>query len=139
MTKFDGLSLAVDQPSRMIISHPIHGTPIADSAGEPAWIDLLSLDSTAHRTYDRAVTNSRLERASSGQGRATAEQIEQEGVERLAILTKDWRLLSFEGAVLDVPCNQANARELYTSPAMTWLRSQVEVHVSRRANFTQAK
>lgn len=139
MTKFDGLALAVDQPSRMIISHPIHGTPIAAPDGSEAWIDLLSLDSAAHRAYDRKVTNSRLERASAGQGRVTAEQLEQENIERLAVLTKDWRLLSFDGGPLDVPCNEANARELYAAPAMTWLRSQVEAHVARRQNFTLAK
>jgi hypothetical protein len=139
MTKFADLELAVDMPSRMFISHPIHGTPIAGPDGNPAWIDLLSIDSTAHRAYDRKVTNSRLERASAGQGRVTAEQLEQEAIERLAILTKDWLLLSFDGTPIDVPCSEANARELYAAPAMTWLRSQVEAHVARRQNFTRAK
>lgn len=139
MTKFADLELAVDQPSRMIISHPVHGTPIADAAGNEAWIDLLSIDSAAHRAYDRKITNSRLERASAGQGRVTAEQLEQEAVDRLAVLTKGWNLLSFEGAAIDVPCSEANARELYAAPAMSWLRQQVEAHVARRANFTQRK
>lgn len=138
-TKFADLELAVDMPSRMIISHPVHGTPIAAPDGSEAWIDLLSLDSTAHRAYDRKVTNSRLERASAGQGRVTAEQLEQEAVDRLAILTRDWHLLSFDGGLLDVPFSEANARELFGAPAMSWLRQQVEAHVARRANFTRAK
>lgn len=136
MSKFSSMALETETPERMVIQHPKTGQPLRDAEGGEAWIDLLSSDSEVARVFDRKITNMRLKRKTRTP--LTAEELEAEGNERLAVLTKGWRLLSLSGAPLDpeVPCSAANAAELYADPSMAWLREQVMDFVTSRANFS---
>jgi hypothetical protein len=133
MTKFAGLGVAVDQPTRMTILHPVTGQPIRRSdTGEPAWIDVLSADSKAARDHEREMQNRRLR---SRARRITAEELEAEGIELLVSLTKAWSLATLDGDPLDVPCTPENARELYASPELAFIRRQVNEAAADAGNF----
>jgi acyl-CoA reductase-like NAD-dependent aldehyde dehydrogenase len=133
MSKFAGLGVAVDAPARMTILHPTTGQPLRNAAtGEAAWISLLSADSAAARQHQREAQNRRLRaRARS----ITAETLEADGTELLAVLTRDWSLVTLEGAPIDVPCTVENARELYGTPDLAFIRRQVDEFVADLGNF----
>lgn len=132
MSKFSGLAVRGDQPSRMTIHHPGTGLPLRDADGLPAWIDLLSMDSKAAQQIQRAAQNRRLERRIR---KLTAEDLAAEEIDLLAALTSKWRLLTLDGAAIDVECSAANAAELYALPELAWLREQVSGFVADRGNF----
>jgi len=136
MSKFDALALAVDQPSRMTILHPATRQPLRNGTGEEAWIDLLSDDSQAAQAYDDRISDIRIQNRQMGSILPTAAETRQMVIGRLAALTVGWHLVALDGSPLDVPFNAANVSELYAVPSMAWLREQVAVHISRRANFT---
>ena len=133
MSKFDALELAVDQPSRMTIHHPVTGQPLKDSEGNDAYMDLLSLDSDKAKAYERKLNTSRL--AQRVRQSITAEQLEAEHVARLACLCTGWRLLTLDGSPLEVPHSEQNASELFSNNRMAWLKEQVEAFLATRANF----
>lgn len=132
MSKFDALELAVDQPSRMTIHHPITGAPLTNDEGD-AWIDLLSLDSNKAKAFERKLTSSRLSQRVRQQ--ITADQLESEHTSRLANLCVGWKLLTLDGSPLDVPFSESNAAELFSNNRMSWLREQCEAFLANRANF----
>ncbi len=136
MSKFAGLALEVEKPSRMIIVHPVTRQPLRDADGAEAYIDLFSGDSEQARRHQRAVQRRRL--AARGRGKITPEELEAEGVELLAAITAGWRLVALDGDTLDVEFSVTNARELYAEPAMQWLRDQVDEFASDRGNFSKA-
>lgn len=141
MSKFAGLGLATEAASRMTIMHPVTGQPLrrkeADEKGklvekEEAFLDLLSRDSKAARQHDRLVADKQLR--SRGR-RLTAEELEGDRLERLAKLTRGWRLVTLDGAPLEVPFSEATARELYAEPTMAWLRDQAQTWVDDLGNY----
>ena len=134
-SKFAGLALAVDAPARMTILHPVTRQPLRDSAGEEAWIDLLSADSAAARAHDRATIDAQIRAAGR---RRSSEQMDAELTEKLAKLTTGWRLLTLDGDALDVPFSIADARTLYALPELMWLRGQVAEFVADLGNFRPA-
>lgn len=136
MSKFAGLALEVEKPSRMVIVHPATRQPLRDGDGSEAYIDLFSGDSEQARRHQRAVQRRRL--AVRGRGKITPEELEAEGVELLAAITAGWRLVALDGSALDVEFSVTNARELYAEPAMQWLRDQVDEFASDRGNFSKA-
>lgn len=134
-SKFAGLEIAVDQPQRMTLVHPISRQPLRDADGETAWIEIYSNDSSAARKHNREVQRRRL--AMRGRGRITPEEVEAEGIDLLAALTTNWRLLTLDGTPLDVPFSPEAARELYSAQALAWVREQVDEFCVDRANFPQ--
>lgn len=136
MSKFEGLGLSTDTPSKMILVHPVTRQPLRDEDGNEGYIDLYSSDSDVARKYDREVTRRRLNQR--GQIRLSPEELEAEGLDKLAALTAGWNLVALNGKKLDVPCNTQNARELYSIPSMTWIRDQVNEFAVDRANFAKA-
>lgn len=140
MSKFAGLEIAVDKPQRLYLLHPNTRQPLRtrpNKAGEAeaAWVDIYSSDSKAARDHQREVQRRRLNMR--GRGRISPEELEAEAVDLLAALTVDWRLVSLDGAPIDVPFSGDNARELYAAPALAWIREQVDEFASDRANFPQ--
>ena len=133
--KFAGLALATDAAQRMTIIHPGTRQPLRHADGSEAWIDLYSLDSAPARKIIRAQQDRRLRMRAA---RATSEEIEADATELLAALTAGWSLCGLNGDALDVPCNPANAQELYAMPALAWLREQVDAFVADRGNFHRA-
>jgi hypothetical protein len=148
MSKFAGLGVAVDRPARMTILHPATGQPLVALGpdGKPAmvpgpdgtlvpdvaWIDLISADSDAARAHERVAQNKRLR---SRARRLTAEDLEAEGVDLLAALTRAWRLVTLDGRPIEVPCSVDNARELYSAPELGFVRRQVNEFAADLGNF----
>lgn len=130
---FSGLALSVDTASRLHLVHPVTRQPLSNaSTGEAAWIDLYSTSSAAGRAHDRAITD----RAIKTKGKwITAEQLDSDGTDLLVALTKGWSLVDLSGQPIDVPCSPAAARELYTLPAISWVRAQATEFVAELGNF----
>lgn len=132
---FAGMGLTVDQPTRMPIVCPRTMEPMVDADGNEGFIMLMSSDSHAGREYDRKLQIDRIGRRQQTKSKIV-EQAEAEQTEKLVALTKGpWHLVGFDGQPIDLPCNTANARALYSDPATVWLRDQVQLWVTDRANF----
>lgn len=136
-SKFAGLGLPVDKPTRMPLVHPNTRQPLRDANGQDAWIELLSSDSEKARKHNIEIQRRRL-RAARGRLRIEPEEIEADSVELLAVLTSGWHLCGLDSTPLDVPCSIENARELYGTPGLAWLREQVDEFVTDRVNFGRA-
>jgi len=137
MSKFSGLGVPVDATARMTILHPATGQPLRNAAtGEPAWIDLLSADSAVARATQRDAQNRRLRARART---ITAESMEADGTDLLAALTKGWSLVTLDGAPIDVPCTPENARELYGTPDLAFIRRQVDEFVADLGNYRGQK
>lgn len=139
MSKFSGMALAVDKPSRMTIVHPATLQPIVNGDGEVAYVDVFSMDSELARKHRRSSTQVRIDQASkSGRARLNAGQLESEEVDILADLTAGWRLISLDGSDIDIECTAQNARDLYGDPGTAWLFEQVNEFARSRENFSKA-
>lgn len=131
-SKFADLQLTLDDAVRMPILHPTTQKPLLDQNGVAAFIEVLSTESQAYRDRGRAETNARLTRTASD--RPTAEEAEVEIGARFAVLVKDWHLVSPKtGLAMNIPCTPVEIAELFSQPS--WLRQQVDIFVSDRANF----
>ncbi len=134
MTKFAGLAVKADKPSRMTIRHPFTGKPLVNSeTGEEAWIDVLSATSGKGRAHDRAVTDKQLKMRNGR--RPNAEELEGDMAEKAAVLTTDWHLVTLEGDPLNVEFSLGTARQLYGDPDLSWVRDQVIEHANDLGNF----
>lgn len=121
-----------DTTSRMTIMHPFNGQPLRDAEGNEAWIDLLHLHGTIGRGHDREVTDRNIR---PGAAPVTTEMAQADFSEKLARITKGWRLLTIDGALMEIECTPAACRFLYADDGPTWLRSQVVNYASSLANF----
>jgi hypothetical protein len=135
MNKFSGLELEVETSFRRILLHPVTQQPLRDGEGREAYIDHYSRDSEITRKHERAINRRRL--AMRGRLKITPEEIEAEATELLAALTAGWYLVDLTGNPIDLPFTPENARELYASPAVSWLREQLEESTADRANFSK--
>lgn len=139
MTKFAGLTLEVDKPSRMTIIHPVTNAPLRGRDGKEAFIELYSGDSEAARKHRMSVQRKRLAfTGRRGRVTTTPEEIEADGIALLVALTAGWNLLDLDGNPLAVPFSSENARELYSEPGMSWLVEQIDTFASERENFSKA-
>lgn len=134
MSKFAGLALAVDKPSRLELRRPDDNSLLMDKDGNVAYIDLLSTDSTKAKAFEKQVF-ARRQRA--GTKNPSADEIEATVVERDAELTAGWYLVGLNGEHIDVPCNKQNAMELYREPATAWIRDLVRDYMNERGNFIE--
>lgn len=135
-SKFAGMTLEVEKPSRMTIVHPVSRQPLRDASGVEAFIELYSGDSEVARKHHRAVQRRRL--AMKGRGKISPEELEAEQVEFLCALTTGWHLLALDGSAMEVGFSAENARDLYAEPALSWLREQVDEFIGDRGNFSKA-
>jgi hypothetical protein len=135
MNKFSGLELEVEKPYRLILLHPITRQPLRDAEGNEAYVEHYSADSEIARKHQRAVQRRRL--AMRGRLKITPEEIEAEATEVLAALTVGWFLVDLTGNPIDLPFTQQDARELYSSPAVGWLREQLDESAADRGNFSK--
>jgi hypothetical protein len=137
MSKFAGLELSIDTPSRMPILHPRTLEALVDEEGKEAFIELYSRDSAKGREQDR---KNQIKRLGSRQPKKAdiIDRNDEEHTDMLVALTVSWHLVSLDGKALAVECTPANARELYTARTMAWLRDQVFNHTWDRANFLPA-
>lgn len=120
-----------DGPARMTVMNPWTGEPIVrNGEEEETWIELHSPQSDLARAVDRRLLDKALRRRNA---RATAKDVEQNVIEKLAGLTKAWSLGMPDGTPFDEPCNAENAIILYTD--VLWLREQVSNFVNDLGNF----
>lgn len=136
MSKFAAMMLPVDVPARMIIQHPTKNVPLRDADGNEAWIDMLSADSEKARALERKLVTQRLARRN--RTTLTAEELEAEQADKLAVLVTGWHLVGLDGQRQEVDCNEGNARDMLATPGMNWLREQVAEFQMSRANFSKA-
>jgi hypothetical protein len=135
MSKFSGLELEVEAPFRLTLLHPVTRQPMRNGDGKNAYIDHYSADSEIARKHQRTVQRRRL--AMRGRLKITPEELEAEAVDILAALTVGWYLVDLKGNVIDLEFSQDNARELYSNPAVGWLREQIDESTADRANFSK--
>jgi hypothetical protein len=136
MSRFAGLGMAVDAPSRLYLLHPVTRRPLVNAeTDEPAWIDLVSSVGQIGRAHERAVTDKQIKMRGR---RMTAEDMETDYTDKLAKLTRGWHLVTLTGEPLDVEYSPAAARELYSLPELAWLREQVGEFVADLGNFPTA-
>lgn len=136
-SKFEALAAEVDVPFKVILIDALTSEPIEDKQGQKSYIEVLSVDSTEGQLFDkegRRVTNTRL---MAGRKEAVANE---DGVEtnkrKTARLTKSWHLVDpATGEVIDVPCNQVNALELYMSNRTHHIWQQVWMGAIEPGNF----
>lgn len=132
-SKFGGLTPDIADTARMTILDPVELRPLINrETGEPAWIDLLPADSPAGAAHDRKVQDGFLRQ----RRRVTSEDTEKAAIGRLAALSKNWSLCLLDGTPLDIPCNETEARDLYTE--IRWLRDQVAAFTADLGNFRKA-
>ncbi len=128
----DGLA-ASEKPERMYIFHPTTGAPVTDENGEQNWIDLYYGDSAVGKRVDNDAIKARAQKVQRTGVAALTEFRENEATDKLVALTHDWYL---KGLLNDNPkVSRANARELYSIPALSWLRAQVNVWAGDLSNF----
>lgn len=135
-SKFAGLALEVEKPSRMIIMHPVTQQPLRDKDGKEAYIDLYSTDSVAARSHEQNVLRRRINMRRGA--KMTPEELEADSVEMLTALTVGWYLLDLTGEAMGIEFSQENAREAYGLPGWFWLREQINTFVGDRGNFSKA-
>lgn len=134
MSVFAGLEVEVDSPSRLFLQHPGTGQPLRNAeTGEEAWIDVLSSDSDVAQKHNRESMNRRIKRRAQ---KITAEEMEAEGVELLAKLTRGWSLVDLAGKPIAVPFSEVNARALYSKPSLSWIKRQVDQFSADVGNWT---
>jgi hypothetical protein len=136
MSKFAGMELEVDKPSRMVILHPKTGLPLKDSGDNDAYLELYSGDSLPAQRFRRELNTARLRLRNRNS--LTGDTLEQEAVALLAALTVGWRLVALDGSPIDLPFSRDDAEKLYASRGMAWLREQAEAFIGERANFSEA-
>lgn len=142
---FTGLMLETDRPARMTILHPLTRKPIAprtadNETGEPAWVELYSLDSARVRAHEERTANDMLAaRRQVGRAQLTPSEIEEGGLDLLAVVVCGWRLLNLDGSAPaePFPCTPENVRGLLRLPGMRWLREQIDAFLADRANFAK--
>jgi len=129
-TKFSGLTIS-EQPARMTVMHPIDLEPIlSKETGEECWIELLPTQGAAGVIIDRQITDKALRRRVQ---RLTAKDVESNAVDKLAQLTKAWKICELDGTPIRAACTPENAAELYG--AVRWLREQVATFAADLGNF----
>jgi hypothetical protein len=116
----------------MEVVHPVEGTVLKDDNGQPITITLMGADSEKAKKRQRAEVNKRLK--SGRNNKITAEELEENGVNLLALCTLSWSGIKLDGQLLE--CTAENAAMLYQRTP--WLREQVDAFVGDRGNFLKA-
>ena len=117
----------------MEVEDPRTGDPLLDDDSNAITITVAGSDSKAYRTYSRKIQNRRLKNLKPGQRKIDldSESMEVEQLELMSKCTLAWSGVAWNGALLE--CNYANALMLFTE--LGWLRDQVDIFITDRANF----
>lgn len=133
---FEGMALAVERPARVELVHPVTGEVLINKAtGEPAYIDMYSGDSEVAKKWTRESTTRRLQRRNN---KIDGDFVEDNAVSLLTALTAGWSLCTLDGDPVDLPFSAANARVLYSTAALSWVRDQANDGAGNRALFMPA-
>jgi hypothetical protein len=135
MSKFAALAANVSDAFSMPITSPLTEAVLKDSDDKEAFISFLSPDSEVGRKIDRAQSLQVMRKMRSGRNLQDDDDLTEQQVDKLVALTAGWHLVDLDGKALDVPFSKDNAKELWTDPAMGWLRRQAWVFVNTAGNF----
>jgi hypothetical protein len=130
MGKFDAFGVSDEGLSRMTLVNPKTEQPYIDKAGQAAWIDLHHFHGERGRAFE--LENER----KPVQPIPGFTREKSYNIAKLAYLTADWYLVGADGEPLNVPCSDADARELYKQ---YWAYALAIVHANAYGNFTSAK
>lgn len=135
MNGFESLAVESDKPRELKLNHPLTGQPLIDKTGKPAMLLLYGMDSEAAQKHKREATTRVLRRRNRNS--VTAEELEAQNVEFLVSLTAGWYLVNPAGEPVDFAFSAQNARQLYSTRLMSWIREQADEFVGDRATFLQ--
>lgn len=140
MTTFDFASLDTQGPmekaARMEVVNPITGKVQRLEDGQAVFIDLLGADSAKVRAKEREMMDARQEKMRRGKAYFSANEIESDNAEILVAATSGWNIPSMDGA--DFPCNEINARMLWTDARFNRVRDQARQFMQDVTNFVKA-
>jgi hypothetical protein len=123
---------ASDEGSVLQVRHPTTGAVLANGDGRAVEIKLAGTDSERARKAERSALNRRLKMGGRrGAGTLTAEELDNDALEMLAVCTLAWSGFVMDGQ--EVECTPENAKRLYRQ--MPWLREQAQAHAEERSNF----
>lgn len=111
------------------LRNPVDDTPLADDEGNKVIINVYGTASKEYRDAVRAMQNRQLKR---GNKKATAAEIQEEGVELLVAVSESAENLELDGQPVSSP---ASFRTLYSNPEYSWVREQVDAAVGDIGNF----
>lgn len=113
------------------LRHPGDDTPLFDDEDKkkPVRIHLFGTASKEYRDAVRAMQNRQLKRGSK---KATAAEIQEEGVQLLVAISESAENLEVDGQKIGTP---GSFRDLYENPEYSWLREQVDAAVGDISNF----
>lgn len=124
-------SLAIPETTELHLVHPVTQELLyADAAQTKAVVIVLYGQSS--RKYRAAVSAMQNRALKRGKKQATAEQMQEEGVELLVACSEKAVNLDFDGKPIDTP---EAFRKLYSDPAYLWLREQVDSALAEVSNF----
>lgn len=137
-SRFAALGANVSTPFQVELLDLKTDLPIKDKDGRVAFIEVLSNDSKEAREFDkqrRAASTRRIMRSGSANSAGDDDQLEG-NIAKLAHLTKKWHLVDpVAKEVIDVPCTEEAAIELYSDPDTHYIYRQVWVACIDTANF----
>lgn len=145
MSKFAGALLSVEKPGRLVLLHPSTRAPYADIDGNVAYIDVYSSDSEIMNSLVRSRTKQALEE--KVRRIPTAAELESREIEKAAVLTAGWHLLSLDPVEIDgkmvhepiaVEWSVDNAKELFSALGGALYYDQVIEFAGARGNFVKA-
>lgn len=132
-SQFAALAADVETPFRVYLLHPRTKARILDQDENPAWIDVLSSDSSRADRFDQEQHRMQVERSARGKPAAEGEHV---NALRTAALTVGWHLVDPQThEVMDVPCTEENAAALYSANASRWIFRQVWLDCIETGNF----
>lgn len=118
---------------------------------EPGWLEFWGPESDPVKRFGRffaaeeMVEEKRTTRTKGRKGPTVAEMerkiegYERKTVEGLAIRLKNWRLISIDGVVLDIPPTKENAEQLFGHPEYAYLKIAALEFVGEPDNFFSKK
>lgn len=132
MAKFGALTGDISRTARIPLTDPASErmVPIKDNAGKESYVEVEYVDSEAGRAFDRMQT----------QNPRTPDEVITRNKLKTARLTRSWYLVDpGTGELIDVICNEENARELYCdeSKIANHVWAQVWIGANALSNFTK--
>ncbi|MEI9804101.1 MAG: hypothetical protein WDN48_06055 [Pseudolabrys sp.] len=136
-TSFGSLWGDVTAPFRVVLIDPQTDLTLEDSAGNEAFIEVLSAQSEVGRKFDKEQRAQFQRRAMRGRNQQIIEddQLEQ-NIAKLARLTVAWHLVDpLTKEALDVPLSVETATEFYSLPLAHSFYLQAFLGANEAANF----
>lgn len=126
--------LAMADTTVLLLKHPVSDETLYsdDAKTKPASISLFGTSSKQYRNAIAAMQNRALKR---GKKQATAEVMREESVELLAACSERGINFEYQGKPL---LGASDFRALYSDPAFSWLKDQVDAAIGDTSNFLQA-